>query len=225
MAVMDLYDVMRTTGAARRFTDDPVPDEVIERILDNARFAPSGGNRQGARVIVVREEATREAIVELSVTGAQRYIAQSRNGEGPWNPVQPMKVSPEQVAATEVPAQLGAPVLSAAAVLVVTVDLNVCAAFDQNLDRIGVIAGASIYPLVWNILLAARNEGYGGVLTTMAVAEEPRVKELLGIPDDYAIAAILPIGKPVKQFSKLTRKPVTELATRERFDGEPFVVG
>ena len=56
----------------------------------------------------------------------------------------------------------------------------------------------------------------------MAVAEEPRIKELLGIPDDYAIAALLPIGKPVKQVSKLTRKPVSEIATRERFDGEPF---
>jgi nitroreductase len=126
------------------------------------------------------------------------------------------------VAATEVPPYLGAPVLSAGAVLVVCVDLNVCAAFDQYLDRIGVISGASIYPFVWNILLAARNEGYGGVLTTMAVAEEPRVKELLGIPDDYAIAAVLPIGKPAKQISKLTRKPVAELANRERFDGEPF---
>jgi nitroreductase len=222
MAVMELYDVMRTTGAARRFTDDPLPDEVLERILDNARFAPSGGNRQGARVIVVRDKATREAIVELSVTGARRYIAQTKNGEGPWNPVKPMQVSAEEVAATEVPPHLGAPVLGAAAVLVVTVDLNVCAAFDQNLDRIGIIPGASVYPFVWNILLAARNEGYGGVLTTMAVAEEPKIKELLGIPDDHAIAAILPIGKPIKQFSKPTRKPVTDLASRERFDGEPF---
>ena len=85
-----------------------------------------------------------------------------------------MQVSAEEVAATEVPPYLGAPVLTAGAVLVVCVDLNVCAAFDQDLDRIGVIPGASIYPFVWNILLAARNEGYGGVLTTMAVAEEPR---------------------------------------------------
>src|ERR1700759_3059753 len=153
---MDLYDVMRTTGAVRRFSDDPLPDEVLERILDNARFAPSGGNRQGARVIVVRDRKTREAIVELSVTGARRYLAQTKNGEGPWNPVQPMKVSAEEVAATEVPPYLGAPVLTAGAVLVVCVDLNVCAAFDQYLDRIGVIPGASVYPFVWNILLAAR---------------------------------------------------------------------
>ena len=161
-------------------------------------------------------------IVEHSVTGARRYIAQTTNGEGPWNPVKPMQVSAEEVAATVVPPYLGAPVLSAGAVLVICVDLNVVAAFDQYLDRIGVIPGASVYPFVWNILLAARNEGYGGVLTTMAVAEEPRLKELLGIPDDYAIAAVLPIGKPVKQFTKLTRKSVAELATRERFDGEPF---
>ena len=63
---MELYDVMRTTGAVRRFTDDPLPDEVLERILDNARFAPSGGNRQGVRVIVVRDRPTREAIADLA---------------------------------------------------------------------------------------------------------------------------------------------------------------
>jgi len=222
MCGMELSDVMRTTGAVRQFTDDPLPDEVIERILDNARFAPTGGNRQGARVVVIRDRQTRQKLVELSATGARRYVAQSKNGEGPWNPLQPLKVSAEELAATEVPPHLAAPLIAADAVLVVCVDLNTCAALDQNLDRIGVIPGASVYPFVWNILLAARNEGYGGVLNTMAVAEEPRVKELLGIPDDYAIAALLPIGKPVKQVRKLTRKPVTEIATRERFDGEPF---
>ena len=56
----------------------------------------------------------------------------------------------------------------------------------------------------------------------MAIAEEPRVKELLGIPGDYAIAALVPIGKPVKQVNKLTRKPVSEFATKDRFDGEPL---
>src|SRR5882757_2932404 len=116
---MELYEVMRTTGAVRRFTDDPLPDEVIERILDNARFAPSGGNRQGVRVIVVRDRDTRDKLVELSATGARRYIAQTQNGEGPWNPVQPMQVTDEQIAATEVPPHLGAPVLGAGAVLVV----------------------------------------------------------------------------------------------------------
>jgi nitroreductase len=220
MVSMDLYDVMRTTGAVRRFTDDPLPDEVIDRILDRARFAPSGGNRQGVHVIVVRDKETREELAELSVTGARRYTAQVKNGENPWNPVKPMMVTPDEVAATDAGPYL--PFVYAGAVLVICVDLNVCAAFDQYLDRIGLIAGASVYPFVWNVLLAARSEGYGGVLATVTVAEEPRVKELLGIPDDYAVAALLPIGKPVKQVTKLTRKPVAEIATRDRFDGEPF---
>jgi nitroreductase len=220
MAVMDFSDVIRTTGATRQFTEDPLPDEVLERILDNARFAPSGGNRQGTHVIVVRDPQTRGQLADLAIPGARRYIAQIRNGEGPWNPLQPCGVDAETIAAVKVPP--GSPLRDAPVVLVVCVDLAVVAAFDQDLDRIGVIPGASVYPFVWSILLAARNEGYGGVLTTAAVAEEPRLKELLGIPKDYAVAALLPLGKPVKQVSKLTRKPVNELATRERFDGEPF---
>ncbi len=219
---MDLYDVMRTTGAVRRFTGDPLPDDVLVRILDNARFAPSGGNRQGVRVIAVRDSATRQALSELSMPGARRYIAQRNNGESPWNPLRPMAVSPDQVEAAEVPASMTMPLLTCAVALVVCVDLGVVAAMDQDLDRVGVIAGGSVYPFVWNILLAARNEGFGGVITTMAVAEEPRMKALLGIPDDYAVAALLPLGKPQQQTRKLARKPVSEFATKERFDGAPL---
>ncbi|GAS90568.1 nitroreductase family protein [Mycolicibacterium brisbanense] len=217
---MEIYDVMRTTGATRQFTGEPLPDEVLERILDNARFAPSGGNRQGTRVVVIRDRHTREALSDLSVTGARRYIAQQRNGENPWNPLHSPGVSDEEIAAVEVPP--ATQLLEASVVLVVCVDLGVVAALDQNLDRIGVVSGASVYPFVWNILLAARNEGFGGVLTTMAVPEEPRVKALLGIPEEFAVAAVVPMGKPVRQFTKLTRRPVAEIATRERFDGEPF---
>ncbi|MEE6167206.1 MULTISPECIES: nitroreductase family protein [unclassified Mycolicibacterium] len=217
---MEIYDVMRTTGATRQFTGEALPDEVLERILDNARFAPSGGNRQGTRVVVIRDQHTRETLSDLSVTGARRYIAQQRNGENPWNPLHSPGVSEDEIAAVEVPP--ATPLLEASVVLVVCVDLGVVAALDQNLDRIGVVSGASVYPFVWNILLAARNEGFGGVMTTMAVPEEPRVKALLGIPEQFAIAAVVPMGKPVRQLTKLTRRPVSEIATRERFDGEPF---
>jgi nitroreductase len=213
---------MRTTAAVREFTDDPLPDDVLERILDNARFAPSGGNRQGARIIVIRDRATRQALADLTATGARRYAAQLANGESPWNPLHPPGPTAAQIAATDVPSQFTAPLHDAAVVLVVCVDLEVVAALGQDLDRIGVISGASIYPLVWNILLAARNEGYGGTLTTMAVAEEPRIRELLGVPESYAVAAVLPLGKPRKQLTKLRRASVAELATRERFDGPPF---
>jgi nitroreductase len=221
---MDLYDVMRTTPAVREFTGDPLPDEVLHRILEHARFAPSGGNRQGARVIVVRDRATREALVELTRPAVRRYMAQAGAGEAPWNSLDPPGPSADEIAATEVPASFTEPLLTAGVVLVVCVDLGVVAAMDQDLDRVGVISGASVYPLVWNVLLAARQEGYGGTITTMAVAEEPQVKELLGIPDRFALAAVVPLGRPVREVTKLRRRPVEELAVRERFDGEPFRV-
>jgi nitroreductase len=104
-------------------------------------------------------------------------------------------------------------------VLVVCVDLRVVAALDKDLDRVGIVSGASVYPLVWNILLGARNEGFGGTITTMAVAEEPALKQLLGIPDPYAVAAVVPLGRPVKQLKRLTRAEVAELTHLEHWDG------
>ena len=220
---MDLHEAMRTTAAIREFSDEPLPDEVLYRILDDARFAPSGGNRQGTRVVVVRDRATRERLAALNEPGARRYVAQAKAGESPWNPLAPPGPTPDRIAATRVPSSFTTPVLTAAVVLVFCVDLRVVAAMDQHLDRVGLVAGGSVYPLVWNTLLAARAEGFGGVLTTMAVAEEPEVKELLGIPEEYAVAAVVPLGRPVSQPTRLTRRPVEELATLERFDGPPLV--
>jgi nitroreductase len=222
MVPMELYDVMRSTPAVREFTDDPLPDDVLARILDNARFAPTGGNRQGVRVVVVRDEETRSALADLCLPAARRYTAQLANGESPWNPLQPTGVDASTIETMEAPAQMSAPLRKAPVALVICLDLAVVAATDQDLDRIGVVPGASVYPFAWNVLLAARNEGYGGVLTTMAVAEEPRVKELLGVPDPYAVATVLPLGKPVRHVTKLRRRPVSEFATCERFDGAPF---
>jgi nitroreductase len=222
MVLMDLYDVMRSTPAVREFTDDPLPDDVLTRILDNARFAPSGGNRQGVHVVVVRDKDTRSALADLTFTVARRYAAQLANGESPWNPLQPPGVDAATIEATEAAPHMSAPLREAPVVLVICLDLGVVAATDQDLDRIAVIPGASVYPFVWNVLLAARNEGYGGVLSTAVVAEEPRVKDLLGVPDPYAIAAAVPLGKPVRQATKLRRRPVPEFVTCERFDGAPF---
>jgi nitroreductase len=213
---------MRTTGAVRQFTGDPLPDDVLERILDNARFAPSGGNRQGVRVIAVRDLPTRERLAELSVPAAKRYSAQIANGESPWNPLHPCGADDATIAATEPPTQMTAPLREASVVLVICLDLGVVAATDQNLDRIGVVSGASVYPFAWNVLLAARSEGYGGVTNTMAIPEEAQVRTLLNVPDDYVIAAVVPLGKPVHQVSKLKRKKVADFVTRERFDGDPL---
>jgi nitroreductase len=219
---MDLYDVMRTTAAVRDFTDDPLPDDVLHTILENARFAPSGGNRQGVQLVVVRDPATRERLVEITEPGARRYHAQRAAGETPWNAYTPSAVTAEQLANTRVPASVSDPIRRAPVVLVVCVDLRAVAALDQDLDRVGIVGGASVYPLVWNVLLAARNEGFGGTITTMAVAEEPALKRLLGVPDPYAVAAVVPLGKPVKQLTRLTRVGVDELTHLEHWGGGPL---
>ena len=222
---MELYDVMRTTFAARDYTGDELSDAVLYDILDNARFAPSGGNRQGNRVIVVRDAAARNALADLAEPAAKRYVAQSLAGESPWNAVIPTQVSDETIAQTEPLTRLTEPFRNASVVLVFVVDLKAVASMDQFLDRIGVISGASIYPFVWNVLLGARQAGFGGTITTLAVAEEPKLKALLNIPDDHAVCAVMPLGKPVKQLTKLKRNPVEEIATIERFDGAPYTAG
>ena len=219
---MELYDVMRTTFAARQFTQEAMADEVLAKILDHARFAPSGGNRQGWSVVVVRDPATRQALARLAAPAARRYAAQVEAGERPWNTIDPTKVDSGTIERTPVPQRLIDPLLEAAVVLVVCVDLKVVASLDQDLDRVGVVSGASIYPFAWNILLAARHEGFAGTITTMAVAREPEVQQLLGIPEHVAVAAVMPLGRPVRRVAKLRRKPVSDFARLERWDGPPL---
>lgn len=221
-ATIELNEVMRTTFAAREYTAEDIPDAVLYDILDTARFAPSGGNRQGNRVIIVRDPATKARFGELSLPAAKRYVAQIKAGESPWNTIVPTKVDEKTIAETNPPSRLTDTFKEAPVVLVVCVDLKVVASSDQYLDRVGVISGASIYPFVWNVLLCARQAGYGGTITTLAVAQEPELKKLLRIPDDHAVAAVIPLGKPVKQLTKLKRMPVEQFVTRETHDGPTF---
>ena len=216
---MELFEVMRTTFSAREFTDEPVDDATLYRLIDEARFASSGGNRQGWHVIVVREQATREALARLAAPAAQLYSAQVRAGESPWNTVDPSSVDAATVAETSAPRGLTEPLLRAPVLLLVCVDLRVVASIDRDLARVGVISGASVYPFAWNILLAARHEGLGGTLTTMPIVGEPEIQALLGIPEHVAVAAVIPMGRPVKQLTKLRRKPVEEITSLERWDG------
>ena len=222
---MELNEVMRTTFAARDYTGEDISDEVLYDILENARFAPSGGNRQGNKVVVIRDAATRDELGKLAEPAAKRYLAQMKAGESPWNTIVPTAVSAEQIENTKAPSVLTEPFRNASAVLVFVVDLKLVASMDQDLDRIGVISGGSIYPFVWNVLLGVRQAGFGGTITTLAVAQEAKVQALLNIPADHAVCAVVPLGKPVKQLTKLKRNPVEQIAFREKLDGEPFSVG
>ncbi|MDG2024721.1 MAG: nitroreductase family protein [Actinomycetota bacterium] len=222
---MELYDVMRTTFAARDFTDDELPDDTLYRILDNARFAPSGGNRQGGRVIVVKNPETKQALGHLCLPALRVYGVQRSSGESPWQSVHSTNVDVETVWNDEsiravIP--MFEDLSQIPTVLVIAVDLEVIASMDKNLDRVGIISGGSIYPMAWNILLGARNEGFGGTLTTLLAANEAKAQELLGLEPNVAVAALLTIGKPKKQLTKLTRKKVEDFTTIDRADGPAF---
>lgn len=221
---MELDEVMRTTFSCRDWTDEPVDDETLHRILDRARFAPNGGNRQGWRVIVVRDKAIRQQFVPLIQPTTNVYLAQTMNGEAPWNTIVPTGIDVEAEKLNNKPFPGVQGMIDAPAVLVFTVDLGVVASFDSELDRIGVISGASIYPFVWNVLLAARSEGLGGVLTTYLAGQEAKVQELLGVPSQHAICAMVPLGHPVKQLTKLRRNAVEEFTTIDTFDGPAFTL-
>ena len=223
---MELVQAMRTTPSTREFTDDPLPDEVLYGILDHARFAPNGGNRQAWRVIVVREPATKQRIAELYELGMREYVAHLQAGLVPFvaseahdrtAPAVDLEAA-RQVPLPDPPAYLATvPVM-----LVILIDLTNQPALDSGLDRLSIAAGASVYPLAHNILLAARNAGYGGHFTSVLARQEPALRELLGIPRNYALATMLPLGKPVKEITKLRRAPVEEFTTLERFDGLAF---
>ena len=219
---MELYEVMRTTFAAREFLDEEISDKQISTILENARFAPSGGNRQGWKVIVVRNENTRQAIKPLIEPVFQRYLAQIGVGESPWNSIHETTLTKEQIDRQPLPEGFVDNLVGAPVLLLVFLDLSVVASFDAGADRVGVISGGSIYPFVWNILLSARNEGLGGTLTTFVGGNEVELKRLLRVPDQYAFSAMIPLGRPVKQLTKLSRHPVESFTVLEAFDGPPL---
>ena len=222
---MDFVDVARTTFAAREFTDEAVPDDVLYRIFDTARFAPNGGNRQGWKVIVVRDENTKKSLGELCWSPMRVAAAQTRAGEVYWQSVTPTSVDVAEAAGDD-SLPIAIPMFRhlerVPVVCIVAVDLNVVASMDQYLDRVGVVSGASVYPMVWSALMAARNEGFGGTLTTLLAAQEPAVQQLLGLEPYEAVSAMLTIGRPPKQLSKLSRKPVEEFVFLEHANGEPL---
>jgi nitroreductase len=216
---MDLLDTLRTTFSCREFTDEPVPDAALFRILDAARFAPSGGNRQGWRVVVVRDRAVRAQLAEWVKPVMRRYVAETLAGEAPYNALTPSRVDDATVAKTPLPDATWRPLVDAPVVLVVALDLARVTTFDRHLPRPGVVSGASVYPFVWSLLLAARSEGYAGVLTTYLTPSEPEVRRLLGLPDSFAVAAAVPLGRPKRLLTRLRRNPVAEFVRVGRWEG------
>jgi len=216
---MDLHEAMRCAPTSRRFTDEPVAPETLRRALDSARFAPSGGNRQGWRIVVVRDPGRRRAIRDLYLPHWRRYMEETGGAQ--------MLSSPDDFDATRVRmiqrADGYAQKMDEVPVhLLVFVRLDDLVVTDSELPRESIVGGASIYPFVQNLLLALRGEELGAALTTLLVPAEAEVKQLLQMPDDVALAAHIGTGHRADPWPKqLARKPVEEFAFAERY-GEPL---
>jgi nitroreductase len=223
---MELLDAMRTTPSTREFTDDDLPDDVLYRILDGARFAPNGGNRQAWRVIVVRDAATKARLAELYELGMREYVAHAAAGLVPFVAAEAhdrREPAVDLAAARQIALPADASYLARVPVLlVILLDLANCSAVDSGLDRLSIAAGASVYPFAHNVLLAARDEGYGGHFTSVLARQERAVRALLGVPDHFALATMLPLGRPARSVTRLRRSPVEDFTTRDRFDGPAF---
>ncbi len=225
---VELRTALRSTGAVREFTDEIVSDATIAAILDDARFAPSGGNRQAWHVIVLKDPARRTRLGEIYLDAWHDYVAHSIAGLVPFSP---LATETDRAAAAEKRADAvalsrpdGFPetISSAPVLLVVTVDLALLAAVDRDLDRYGFAGGASVYPFVWQILLAAREYGLGGVITTMATRSEPALKELFELPDSHAVAAVVALGRAQREIRTLRRRTVEQFTSLDSFDGDSF---
>jgi nitroreductase len=226
---MDLNRALQTTGAVRDFSSHPVPDEVVHHILDTARYAPNGGNRQAWKVIVVKDRDVRRRLRDLYLRNWYEYLAMGEAGLVPWAPVTDRNAERKARAQAQ---QLAAAATAGSggfaehfdevpALLVLLADLRHLAATDRDLDRYTLVGGASIYPFAWSILLAAHEVGLGGVITTMLVPSEDEARALLGVPPEWAVAAALALGYPAagRHPTRLRRKPVESFASLDRFDG------
>jgi nitroreductase len=210
---MDFHEALTTTSATRRFSDRPVPDSVIYRVLDVARYAPSGGNRQGWRVVVVKDPAKRKAIRDLYLEPWKAYAEQRR----------PFATTPQRLRALNAADEMAHNLDKVPVHLVICVELAALSITDAALDRPSIVGGGSIYPFVQNILLACNAEGLGSALTTLLCVREPEAFALLGIPDGYAMAALVPVGyREDSAPRRLSRRPVEEVATVDSFEGAPL---
>ena len=215
---MDLLEAMRHSGSTRYYRSDPLPDSVIEAALEAARFAPNGGNRQPTRWIVVRDAQQRKALADLYLPHWKADLEQYLDGRMTSGSTHDRAVAESDHFAEhlhEVPAIF---------VACARIEDMHPAALDES-GQPNFIAGASVYTVVQNLVLALRDAGVGTTITTLICKEPERERELLSLPDGIVTACHVAAGYPERGFPKqLKRLPVGETTFAERY-GEPYRAG
>ena len=209
----NLYSILSTTRSIRRISDTPVDDATLERVLQAAIWAPSGGNRQPWRIIAVRDRALKQKLGEIYAAEWAKYVEMNmKRVEGmPENIVEATRTG------LAVGTRLAESLADVPVVVMFIHDPREVFVTDGNLGRTPVVGGASLYPAVQNLLLAARAEGLGGVLTTLISASEVKVRELLEIPEPWGVYAMVPLGHPMGKHGPLRRAPLSRMVKYDRW--------
>jgi len=210
---MELQEILESTGTCRFYSGESVPVAALARILDAARYAPSGGNRHPVRLIAVRDPEKRRQLATWYLPLWKGYLKNLGIADPAAGKLPPLVANANHFAEhlAEVPVLI--------IVCAVLADLY---ATDRGLNRLSIVGGASVYPAVQNLLLKAREEGFGTALTTLLCAEEERVRGLLSIPEGIVTAALIALGWPARHFPRrLRRRPLAEVAFADRY-GQAF---
>ncbi|MGA0117204.1 MAG: nitroreductase family protein [Ilumatobacteraceae bacterium] len=209
------YSLLSTTRSIRRIKDTPIEKDVLERICQAAIWAPSGGNRQPWRLIVVQDQNIKEQLSALYVAEWDLYVDFNLKKLGEQPPEILEKVRAQFGTGTDLAHGLA----NIPAVAVFVHDPSALYVTDANLGRHPVVGGASLYPAVQNFLLAARAEGLGGVLTTLICSREKELRELLKFPDGWGVHAMVPFGYPKGKHGPLQRAPLSEMMSIDTWQG------
>jgi nitroreductase len=161
------------------------------------------------------------------VLGAREYVGHLVQGLVPFAPGpdghwREPAIDLDEARAIEHPNEFADHLDQVPIMLVLCVEMTALAVMDNGLDRQSIVGGGSVYPFAHNLLLSARNEGLGGVMTTIICREEKAMRELLSIPDDFAVAGLLALGHPRHQVTRLSRRPVEDFTSIDTFGGAPF---
>ena len=201
-----LYELMDTQRAVRRWTGEPVPDEVIRRVVEAATKAPSGSNLQPWAFVAVTDDGKRRLLAEAIRTSfEQRFGGRRPDPEQIEDPVQRRMMRGAFRLFDD---------FAAAPVLIIP-----CLVAVQSPAPEGLLAGSSIYPSIQNLMLAARAEGLGTVLTTPQDGIRDVLSGEFGIPEEATPVAIIPMGWPAVPFGPVKRKPVDEFLHWEGWGG------
>jgi nitroreductase len=195
---MSLSEAIHSQRAIRHFSEKPVSDEAVETMLNAAIRAPNGGNRQPWRFVVIRDADIKRRL-------------------GQWYLLAWQAATAAMEALTQ-PYRYGAELAQQMA----TVPVLILACIDHGEAGPGpgpVTRGASIYPAVQNLMLAARALGLGTVLTTLHTQYEREIKALLNIPETVETAALIPVGYPAEgsRFGRARRRPLAEVVFYDRW--------